>query len=69
MTRFERWLEWLMNEWGFWATKFMWSERLLLRALGMVMSILGILIVGMFVGVFVVVNLVKQRLGVQTAKR
>lgn len=67
MKRIERLLEWTITWWGHATTKMMWSDWLLLRALGLVMALAGITVVGLAVGAYALVFLVKKRCSAKSA--
>lgn len=60
-----------MNRWGWASAKMMWADNRLLRALGLLMAIVGICFVGMVVGAWVLVELTtkKKWFGAKSASR
>lgn len=69
MNRLERSFEWVMNRWGHTATRWMWADNRLTQALGLVLALVGILVVGAIVALFVVVDSTKKRCSAKNASR
>lgn len=61
VNRIERSIEWVISQWGAACVTYTWSDYRLIRALGLVISLIGILVVGAIVGVFLVVRLFQQK--------
>lgn len=67
MTRLERAYEWVITKWGHTATAWMRADSRLLRALGLLLSILGIVVIGLQVALWVLVDSTKKRCSAKNA--